>query len=146
MTGRDFHVLAGQLQTMSDEAAWRTAVSWAYYAAFHVAREFFVGLRFIVARGDKAHAYLWLRLQNCKDAPLLKAGSDLNDLRNHRNKADYDFQHPFTQAVAWRLIQVSEQIILALEAALADPVRLAAIQAEVIRYERDVLQNVTFAP
>jgi uncharacterized protein (UPF0332 family) len=131
---------------MTDEAAWRTAVSRTYYAAFHVARDFFVALRFVVSRSDKAHAYLWLRLQNCKDAPLVKAGSDLNNLRNLRNKADYDFLYVVTQASAAQLLLTAEEIILALEAALADPVRLAAVQAEVIRYERDVLQNVTYVP
>jgi alkanesulfonate monooxygenase SsuD/methylene tetrahydromethanopterin reductase-like flavin-dependent oxidoreductase (luciferase family) len=113
-----------------------------YYAAFHAAREFFVGLHFVVARSDKAHAYLWLRLQNCKDVLLQQAGSELDGLRSERNKADYDFQTPLTQARSSLLVQTAERIILA----LADSVRLAAIQAEVIRYERDVLQNVTFTP
>jgi uncharacterized protein (UPF0332 family) len=146
MTGRDFFVLAGQLNGMQDEAAWRSAVSRAYYAAFHASREFFVSLRFVVARSDKAHAYLWLRLQNCKDLPLERAGSELNDLRNERNKADYDFQQPLAQKRAGQLILAAERIILALEAALADSVRLAAIQAEVFRYEPDVLQTVTYTP
>jgi uncharacterized protein (UPF0332 family) len=146
MTGRDFFALAGQLHRMQDEAAWRSAVSRAYYAAFHAAREFFVSMRFVVARSDKAHAYLWLRLQNCKDLPLERAGSELNDLRNERNKADYDFQLPLVQQRAGQLILTAERIILALEAAAADPARLAAVQAEVIRYERDVLKTVSYTP
>lgn len=145
MTGRDFFTLAGPLLAMTDEAAWRTAVSRGYYAAFHVASEFLGGLRFSVPQSDRAHAYLWLRLQNCGEPLVIKAGSDLNDLRSERNKADYDLRRSYVQSKAADWVKIAEQIILALEAAAADPTR-AAIQAEVIRYERDVLHDVTFQP
>jgi uncharacterized protein (UPF0332 family) len=146
MTGRDFLTLARKLLAESDEADWRTAVSRAYYAAFHAAREFFVAMRFRVARSDKAHSYLWLRLQNCGDQLLKNAGSDLADLRSQRNTADYDLGSSYLQKWATDWVDTAEQIILALETATADTVRLAAVQAEVIRYERDILQDVTYQP
>ena len=146
MTGRDFLAVAQRLLTEPDEASWRTAVSRAYYAAFHAGREFFVGIRFQVPHSERAHAYLWLRLQNCKDGLLKTAGSDLHDLREKRNKADYDFRLPLAQNLAADLTRVAGRIILALEAAAADPARAAAAQAEMIVYERDVLQDVTYQP
>jgi uncharacterized protein (UPF0332 family) len=39
MMGRDFLVLAKKLAAGGTEADWRSVVSRAYYAAFHVARE-----------------------------------------------------------------------------------------------------------
>jgi uncharacterized protein (UPF0332 family) len=146
MTGRDFLNQARRLQALSGEEDWRTAVSRAYYAAFHIARDFLEDLRFRVPKSDRAHAYLWLRLQNCGDGAISTAGSDLNELRSKRNIADYDLQATVSAADALQWVDLAEQIILALEAAAADPARASAIQAEVIRYERDVLHDVTFVP
>jgi len=58
MTGRDFLALADQLASGGTEAEWRSAISRAYYAAFHVARELLQDLRFSVPHADRAHAYL----------------------------------------------------------------------------------------
>jgi uncharacterized protein (UPF0332 family) len=145
MTGRDFLVLAQALCAQASEAAWRTAVSRAYYAAFHVARELFEGLGFIVPHADRAHAYLWRRLTHCGDPRVQRAGSDLNTLRGERNRADYDFRLSFQQGVTQALVRMAEQVIQALDAAVADPTR-SQITAEMARYERDVLQEVTWHP
>jgi uncharacterized protein (UPF0332 family) len=110
-----------------DEASWHSAVSRAYYAEFHVGREFLTALRFGVPQS--AHAYLWLRLQNCGDALIQQAESDLNDLRTRRNHADYDLRRAYPVAHVARWVQVAEAIILALESAAADPARAAAIEA-----------------
>ena len=40
MTGDDFIILAGRLATSADEASLRSAVSRAYYGAFHLALRF----------------------------------------------------------------------------------------------------------
>jgi hypothetical protein len=88
MTGRDFLVLAYSLANQSTEAAWRSAVSRAYYAAFHVARQLLTDLGFRVPFADRAHDYLWLRLQNCGEAPVETAGAELKELRKYRNYAN----------------------------------------------------------
>src|SRR5205807_1980650 len=64
MNPQEFLALARSLAAGGTEAAWRSAVSRAYYAAFHVARELFGALRFTVPYGDQAHRYLTLRLSN----------------------------------------------------------------------------------
>jgi hypothetical protein len=46
----------------ASEAEWRSAVSRAYYAAFHVARHLLLSCQFRVPQGERAHAYVWLRL------------------------------------------------------------------------------------
>ena len=54
MNWREFLSLAARLASGGAEADWRTAVSRAYYAAFHVARRLFADLNFTVPRADRA--------------------------------------------------------------------------------------------
>ncbi len=54
MNWRDFMVLATRLAAGTTEADWRTTISRAYYAAFHVGRRLFADLRFSVPRAEKA--------------------------------------------------------------------------------------------
>ena len=56
MTGADFLPLAHDLAAASSEPEWRTAVSRAYYTAFHVARQLLEDLGFRVPRADRGHA------------------------------------------------------------------------------------------
>ena len=87
MNPRDFLVVANALIVGATEAAWRSAVSRAYYAAFHTARRLLRDLGFRTPRADQAHAYLWLRLSNCGDAQMVTAGQKLQDLRGERNRS-----------------------------------------------------------
>jgi uncharacterized protein (UPF0332 family) len=64
MTGREFLTLAKQLAGGATEAEWRSAISRASYAAFHVARALLEDLRFAVPHADRAHVYLSRRLSN----------------------------------------------------------------------------------
>ncbi len=144
MNGRDFLLAAKLLLPMTLEAAWRSAVSRAYYAAFHVARQLLEDLGFRVPYGDQAHAYLWLRLYNCGDPQVRLAGRELNYLRGERNRADYNLQHPVRQAPATRLVQVAEQLIQILDATSA-ATRIQITDAIKI-YERDALKQVTWHP
>jgi uncharacterized protein (UPF0332 family) len=89
MIGRDFLLVAQRLLAGATEADWRSAVSRAYYGAFHVARQLMGDLGFTVPQADRAHAYLWLRLSNCGHVQLTEAGRALNDLRRERNWSDY---------------------------------------------------------
>lgn len=62
---RDLLRLAEKLCVGINESEWRCAVSRAYYAAFHHARDLLQALGFEVPRGELAHAFLWKRLQSC---------------------------------------------------------------------------------
>jgi uncharacterized protein (UPF0332 family) len=145
MNERDFLTLARFLAARPEEAAWRSAVSRGYYAAFHVARLLLEDLGFTVPRADRAHGYRWLRLANCGDASVQNAGSDLNLLRRHRNQADYDLTVTFAQGFAQGRVQAAELIIQALDAAAIEPTRTQITDAMKI-YERDVLHDVTWHP
>src|SRR5687767_792931 len=90
MDPRDFLDVAFDLAGEFREADWRSAVSRAYYAAFHVASDFMRQCGFNVPQGEQAHGHAWLRLANSQDASLAQAGQDLHHLRGRRNRADYD--------------------------------------------------------
>jgi uncharacterized protein (UPF0332 family) len=145
MNWRDFLLLATRLAAGSTEADWRTAVSRAYYATFHVARRLLADLNFTVPRADRAHQYLVFRLSNSGEASVERAGRDLETLRRLRNRADYDEMPALTQPQAAAAAQLAEGIIRALDAAHQEPVR-TQIRDSMIVYERDVLRDVTWRP
>jgi uncharacterized protein (UPF0332 family) len=145
MNWRDFLVLAARVATDTSEADWRTAVSRAYYAAFHVARQVLGDLNFTVPRADRAHQYLVFRLSNCGDSAVEQAGRDLETLRRLRNRADYDDVPAVTQPQAAAAVRLAEGIIQLLDAAHLEPTRTRMRDAMIV-YERDVLQDVTWHP
>jgi hypothetical protein len=119
MNWRDFLLIASRLAADTTEADWRTAVSRAYYAAFHVARRLLTDLKF--------------------------AGRDLDTLRRLRNRADYDETPALVQPQADAPVQLSRGIIQSLDAARQEPAR-TWIRDAMIVYERDVLHDVTVQP
>ncbi len=145
MTGRDFLAVASQLAAGSTEAEWRSAISRAYYAAFHAARELLEDLRFTVPHADRAHGYLSRRLANCGQGRTQQSGAGLNALRGVRNQADYDLHRPVTSRLAILHVRIAEQIVQSFFDALQDPVRTQVTDAMRI-YERDVLKEQTWQP
>ncbi len=146
MSSRDLLEVADDLLGGPKEAHWRSAVSRAYYAAFHDARQLLRGCGFAPPRAEQAHAYLWLRLSNCGHPDLAHAGAELNDLRGQRNWADYDFERPLEQSTAGDYVQAARDVVQLLEQARALPAVFAAITLAIREYERDVLQEVTWQP
>ncbi len=145
MNWRDFLGLGLRLATGAIEAEWRTAVSRAYYATFHVARHLFSHPGFVVPRADRAHQYLVFRLSNCGEPTIEQTGRDLETLRRLRNRADYDEAPPMTQAQATAAVRLAERILHALDLARQEPSR-TRIMTAMIDYDRDVLHDVTWQP
>jgi uncharacterized protein (UPF0332 family) len=145
MNGRDFLTLAVQLSKESTEAAWRSAVSRAYYAVFHVARDLLAVLGFTVPYGDRAHSYLWMRLSNSSDPDIEDAGAALNTLRQNRNRSDYDLHLNVKVRDAQDAVQLAQGAIQTLDTASSTPLRTKITDAMKI-YERDVLHDVTWHP
>jgi uncharacterized protein (UPF0332 family) len=145
MNWRDFIILAGRLSGGSAEAEWRSAVSRAYYAAFHVARSLLSDLNFTVPRADRAHQYLVFRLSNSGEPSVEQAGRNLDTLRRLRNRADYDEAPAFTRPQAPAAVQVAEGVIQTLDDARNEPGRTRITDAMIL-YERDILHDVTWRP
>jgi uncharacterized protein (UPF0332 family) len=144
MDGSDFLDVAWHLLEGESEAAWRSAVSRAYYAAFHVARELMIRNGFVVQGGEAAHAYLWRRLSNGGNREVQTAGNRLNLLRGVRNQADYQLDASFSQALADAQVQTAQDIVDLLEALNEEPEILASVIESMRTYERDVLREPTY--
>ncbi len=145
MTGADFLALAARLAAASSEAEWRTGTSRAYYAAFHAARDLFQNLGFRVPHADQAHHYLYVRLHNSGNVPLVSAADTLLELRRRRNQADYDFHLAHSQGMATGLVSVASRVTQAVAVASSEPTR-TQITAAMKDYERNVLRQVTWRP
>lgn len=140
--GEEFLGLAKNYATGPTEADWRSAISRAYYVAFHVARELMSELGFATPRADLAHAFLWRRLENCGHVPLALAGSRLNQLRGERNHADYDLDSDLPWKDAQAAVTSAAMIIAALQTLSSEDRRLATEAMKI--YERDVLRESTW--
>lgn len=85
-----FLAIADELSERSEAAAQRTAISRAYYAAFHVAK------RWLEARGQSfpsdtnVHQFVWQAFRESPSSEQQDIGEDGNALRRVRNLADYD--------------------------------------------------------
>jgi uncharacterized protein (UPF0332 family) len=139
----DYLKLAERLVQESTEADWRTAISRAYYAAFHTGRGLLQDLGFRVPRAGQAHAYVWMRLSNCGEPTIAQAGGELNHLQGVRNRADYDFERDFDQADAQLVVRTARVLVQTLATGLVPPTR-AAITTAMRDYERTVLRSVTW--
>lgn len=146
MNPHDFLDVADDLLSGEREAWWRSAVSRAYYAAFHVACQLLRGCGFTVPQTEKAHAYAWRRLANCGHAEIQAAGTELNDLRGMRNWADYELDRPLTHPNAANQVLSASAVIRLLESLPTAPHVLAQITDAIRVYERDVLREVTWRP
>jgi len=146
MNPRDFMDLAWELLGGMKQAEWRSAVSRAYYAAFHVARGLLRQAGFAAPLAENAHAYVWLRLSNSGHPDVQIAGAKLSLLRSGRNLADYELQRTLNQATATDQVRMASDIIQLLTLVEGDPVIRTRITDAMKLYERDVLRVVTWYP
>jgi uncharacterized protein (UPF0332 family) len=90
MTGRDFIECALRFAQVPIEGELRSAVSRAYYGAFHDALHLLRGNGVRLPRTEQVHVKVGFCLRDCGDPVSAKAAQQLEVLRNHRKAADYD--------------------------------------------------------
>lgn len=147
MNPTDFISLAVKLSNSRQEAELRTAVSRAYYGAFHAARELLeqcgVGFPPKELLGAEIHMKVRFCLANADDADAMLIANKLSDLRSQRNLADYDLKtERFSFAHAKNVTagaQLAREIVDALERWRSEP-GLGRFQEKVRAYARDVLR------
>ena len=145
MDFRKFLALADRLAQGTSQAEWRTAISRAYYAAFHVAAERVEQMGFRVPRKtEQIHVYVARRFGNAGIANVSSAGSDLNDLRTDRNRADYEKATVITAANAADSVDIARRIIAVLDDLRKDAALSTQITEAIKKYERDVLKEATW--
>jgi uncharacterized protein (UPF0332 family) len=141
-----FLELADELSTGFRQADWRTAISRAYYAAFHKARTLLQQGGFRVPDAERAHAYIWLRLSNSTHPDVNDAGGRLSHLRSMRNWAEYDFDQPLDESAAISYVGIALGIVQLLHHLFNEPAILTRVLDAIKVYERDVLGEVTWHP
>ncbi len=144
ITPRELIDLANDLCAEDREVAWRTAATCAYFAVFHLASELLDQAGFDVPNSEKAHGYLWLRLENSGHPDVSAAGMELKELRTRRNRAQYDRNDTFSHLDATRQVVASLRVMDLLEQVRESPDTVTRIIPVIRDYERDVLQDVTY--
>jgi uncharacterized protein (UPF0332 family) len=146
MNPDEFLDLAGELATGAREGDWRTTASRAYYAAFHVARRLLRGAGFQVPQADRAHAYLWMRLNNSGHPDIVNAAEKLRMLRRRRNDADYDLDIAFPEARGVNAVHLAMDVVRILRALQGEPAILARVVAAIRAYEQAINDETWHAP
>ena len=139
MNGRDFLDTARHLAGRGGEADGRSAIS----RAFHVARDLLTALRFRVPRADRAHIYLYVRLNNCGEPHVENAAFRLDNLRGLRNHADYDVRRPMSPNSVPDAVTDAELIVQALDG--LSPAEVTRITDAMKLYEQRI-GDVTWHP
>jgi uncharacterized protein (UPF0332 family) len=125
MEGKEFFALAQKLAQMRTEPALRSAVSRAYYGAYHcclqLLREF--GLQF--SKDASAHEKVAAYLNNAAINEIQATADTLTHLRRRRNSADYDIaSKEFQNHVDCQLeLARAQSIILEIEKYHQEPFR-----------------------
>jgi uncharacterized protein (UPF0332 family) len=136
----DLLLQADRLLAANTEVDRRTAVSRAYYGAYHVAREFLTQrCGVVLSKGADVHRAMQLCLQNSQNDLLRDAGIRLESLRTERNRADYDLTDSrFNDTVRVRIqLQRAREILSKLAEAEKDAV---SFQQAVRNYASGVLK------
>lgn len=131
MDPREFHTQAVGLLKGGRPADCRSAISRAYYAAFHVAAEVLRANGFAILENHAAHEQVTRHLLGSDDPTLMAVGSQLSDLRGMRNKADYRLAMLAVENVrtAQTLVTSPAQHIQNLEASFNGPNRQRIVAA-----------------
>jgi uncharacterized protein (UPF0332 family) len=144
MVPRDFLKVAGEWAIGTSEAEWRSAVSRAYYVAFHVARILLERAGFVAPGSQASHAYVWLRFSNAGRSDVMEQGRRLNVLRQQRGWADYQLNRALMEQAAVDHVHEAMTIIQFLDELGQTPEVLQEVIANMRVYERDVLKEVTW--
>jgi uncharacterized protein (UPF0332 family) len=145
MDPADFISLAIRLSKSNSEADLRTAVSRAYYGAFHTVRRFLEECRLYLSSRELHGAEIHRKVRFCLVASgnvdAIDAAGKLGSLRNLRNEADYDFSLAKFKKSARvvPMVLISQDIVDALQRCRTDPA-YSEIREKIRAYARDVLR------
>lgn len=129
MTGDDFISVARELAQHTTEAHARSAVSRAYFGAFHSVRDWLARSGFRVARNDSVHSMIARWLENCGEPIAEEVGRRLVVLRRERNHADYDITERQFGTLQFARVNVESAcfVVATLAKCSAEPARSAII-------------------
>lgn len=122
---------------------YRSAISRAYYAAFHVACQFLATIDISVRRDASGHTDAYQYLSNSKDAEMERAGNSLDDLRTKRNQADYRMSEVGVEKekTATALVNQASEIIVAVGECRRERQRMDAVKTAIKAWQRQAGRN-----
>jgi uncharacterized protein (UPF0332 family) len=139
MDGNEFISLAGRLVAgaTGDEAACRSAISRAYYGAFHVARAFLKELGFQPVRNANVHAFVRNYFAESGHREAYLAAAELSYLQAARNSADYqlDDSRVGTREAAMICVERAHCVVSTLDACRSEAIR-QTIRQGIAEYQR----------
>jgi hypothetical protein len=106
----EYLVLAGELSRKGGEAATRSAISRAYYAAYHVARRHQGSKNTVVTKGG-SHGAVWRALRESGNRNWRKAGNQGRDILEYRGEADNDDSVPELTRKMYSTFRMAEEIL-----------------------------------
>ena len=103
--------LAGQTVIVSEQAKFRSAISRAYYAAFHQAKQVLEEKDRLTIPLQNVHKFVINQFQNHPDPIRQKIGNRLQVLRGYRNQADYESSTYITTNTCQESLTLARRII-----------------------------------
>ena len=107
----EFQVTAARLAQGQTEGDWRSAVSRAYYAAFHYFRQFLLSRGADIGKAGQAHFNLYAGLNHCGFAQVADVAKRIDELRIARTDADYDLRRQIAQPFALHWVQEGQRVV-----------------------------------
>jgi uncharacterized protein (UPF0332 family) len=137
MDPRDFRELADRLAGGASPAEYRSAISRAYYAAFHVGIETLHALGFRVSRGAAGHGEVARCFDNCANQEAVNAARSLSNLHTLRIRADYQLDRLDVEsaAVAVKAVKQAQSVIDAFDRILTGPQR-TSIESAILAWRK----------
>jgi uncharacterized protein (UPF0332 family) len=125
MNPREFQSLALKLVAGNSAAEFRTAISRAYYATFHVSVELLESMGFKISRGPAGHGDVQAHLSNGGVPEIQAVGQQLSDLHSKRIQADYRLnkQNVENQKTASVVLEQASRMIQTLDEFRVEPKR-----------------------
>ncbi len=139
MKGEEFLAVAKAMLPLRTEAAFRSAISRAYYALFNSAALLLRELGIAIVQSPSGHGDLKHFLFNCGVAQAMDFARVLDELRTKRNLADYNMETAIFQNqndCSW-LVAKAEIAIKTLVTFKHEPLR-TQIQTGIQDYERKI--------
>ncbi|MGO9259745.1 MAG: DNA-binding protein [Bryobacteraceae bacterium] len=106
----DYLVLAKELSQRGNEAATRSAISRAYYAAYQAARRH-PGSKNAMVTKSGSHGAVWKALRESGNRNWRKAGNQGKEILEYRGEADYDDSVPELTRKMYSIVRMAEEIL-----------------------------------
>jgi hypothetical protein len=106
----EYLVLAKELSQRGGEAATRSAISRAYYAAYQAARRH-RGSKSALVTNSGSHGAVWKALRESGNRDWRKAGNQGRDILEYRGEADYDDAVPELTRKMSSTLKMAEEIL-----------------------------------